>query len=852
METTNSVTNPRCHACGTPLAALSANPGEAPLCPACLLGLGLQPAAETLDWSPGVHGHGSAADVAAEVPDVAQLMQYFPNLELQHLIGYGGMGAVYQARQPHLDRTVALKILSPRLSRNEAFAQRFMREARTLARLAHPNIVMVFEFGQAGPMHYLLLEFVDGVNLRDAMVEGKLTTTEALAIVPQLCDALQYAHDEGVVHRDIKPENILLDKRGRVKIADFGLAKLMQPPTDERRLTGTRQVLGTLNYMAPEQIEGRNQIDHRADIYSLGVVFYELLTGELPLGRFAVPSEKSAVDARLDQVVLRTLEKEPQRRYQQASQVKSAMQELSVVEATPVAPTPANTAFENGPAIQSALPPLGAPPELDPPSPQPKPAAAAYASPWPSSDPRPFNQPPEQIGVSHVAVPFTIDQVNWGFASASGLLKSIAAGVSIEYEVRDCVFQKRIKPPTIVVLPWANIATAKYQEGLLNDTLTVQATSIAATADIPEASGGSFSVTIKKVDRRDGKRLTAEIQRQLPSAAAGGSFDAVPSSWQAAGAGPAWSAGLLRSYDYAAQFLPASLINRPVNPIRVTARFSSAQFWFVLCGVLNLVFLSSKMRGMARDLVHPLIDVSSSSGAYPLSQFLLNSNTVINPFSSHFGNGYFTWSIIFSIMLFTVNDKLQQLKNYNYVVLVCAIALCPFYPTYVLCAPWALLTLVLLLMPSSLAAFDQVDEDGKIRWDGPAGTKSEPSVGDVLYNDPLRLFTRLFLVGGVLTAVAVGALYFVTVPRATFGSSGKVVVDSGMRPMVTGSADAPPQPLNSSSGPGATKPGSVEQESDDNVGPPTGAKSTPEPSNPSPSSEDSAASAESEGVDKNE
>lgn len=203
-------------------------------------------------------------------------------------------------------------------------------------------------------------------------------------------------------------------------------------------------------------------------------------------------------------------------------------------------------------------------------------------------------------------------------------------------------------------------------------------------------------------------------------------------------------------------------------------------------------------------------------------------------------------------MLFTVNDKLQQLKNYNYVVLVCAIALCPFYPTYVLCAPWALLTLVLLLMPSSLAAFDQVDEDGKIRWDGPAGTKSEPSVGDVLYNDPLRLFTRLFLVGGLLTAVAVGALYFVTVPRATFGSSGKVVVGSGMRPMVTDSADAPPQLLNSSSGPGATNPSPVEQASDDTAGPPRGAKSTPEPSNPSPPSEDSASSAESEDADKNE
>jgi serine/threonine protein kinase len=769
METTNSDTNPRCQACGTPLAALSANPGEAPLCPACLLGLGLQPAAETLDWSPDSPAGGG--DVGDRVPDVAQLMQYFPNLEIQHLIGYGGMGAVYQARQPHLDRTVALKILSPRLSRNEAFAQRFMREARTLAKLAHPNIVMVFEFGQAGPLHYLLLEFVDGVNLRDAMLEGQLTTVEALAIVPQLCDALQYAHDEGVVHRDIKPENILLDKRGRVKIADFGLAKLMQPQSDERRLTGTRQVLGTLNYMAPEQIEGRNQIDHRADIYSLGVVFYELLTGELPLGRFAVPSEKARVDARLDQVVLRTLEKEPQRRYQQASQVKSAMQELSVVEAIPADASAAVAAAGDAFGAKAALPPLGLPPELAAPVPQPKPASPAYTHPWTSPDPRPFNQPLEPFGPRELAVPFTIDQVNWGFASASGLLKTSAQGISIEYEVRDCMFQKRIKPPTTVVLPWSSIATAKYQEGLLKDTLTFQATSIAATADVPEASGGSFSVSIKKIDRGDGKRLAAEIQRHLSPAVSGGNGGSHPTSWAALHPSPPWATAWQQSLAYALQFLPNFWTQRPINTIRVTARFATPQFWFVTCGVLNFVFLTSKMRQMARELVQPMIEVSSSSMAYPLAQFLKNANTVINPFSSHFGNGYFTWSIVFSILLFTLSERLQQLRSYNYIVLVCAIALIPFYPTYIFCAPWALVTLVLLLLPSSLAAFDQVDEDGKIRWDGPPLGKSEPSLGDLMSHDPLRFVARMGMVGGVLGSLLLVGLYFLAVPRVVYESS---------------------------------------------------------------------------------
>ena len=129
------------------------------------------------------------------------------------------------------------------------------------------------------------MDYVDGANLRQTILAGGLPPEQALAIVPQICDALQYAHDEGVVHRDIKPENILLDKRGRLKIADFGLSKLLGTSHSEGRLTGTHQVMGTLHYMAPEQIKGAHHVDHRADIYSLGVVFYEMLTGEHPLGR---------------------------------------------------------------------------------------------------------------------------------------------------------------------------------------------------------------------------------------------------------------------------------------------------------------------------------------------------------------------------------------------------------------------------------------------------------------------------------------------------------------------------------------------------------------------------------------
>ena len=250
----------------------------------------------------------------------------FPQLEIIELIGHGGMGAVYKARQPALDRFVALKILAPRPGGDLDFASRFTREARALAKLTHPNIVGVYDFGRAElllgqdasqrvsttPVHYFIMEYVDGPNLRQVEQAGKLSSREALEIIPQICAALQFAHDEGIVHRDIKPENILLDKKGRVKIADFGLAKILGQEPKDLRLTGARDIMGTPHYMAPEQMEKPQEVDHRADIYSLGVVFYEMLTGELPLGKFRAPSQKVQVDVRLDEVVLASLAREPE------------------------------------------------------------------------------------------------------------------------------------------------------------------------------------------------------------------------------------------------------------------------------------------------------------------------------------------------------------------------------------------------------------------------------------------------------------------------------------------------------------------------------------------------------------
>ncbi len=309
----------RCARCGAVLAA------DAPqgLCPACLLKRGF--ASST--------GAGESNDQNARTeyvpPPPAELARYFPELEILGLVGRGGMGVVYKARQKRLDRLVALKILPPNVSRDPAFSERFTREAKALARLTHPNIVSVHDFGQTDGLFYFVMEFVDGMNLRQLLDSAKIAPKEALAIVPQICDALQYAHDKGIVHRDIKPENILIDKDGAVKIADFGLAKLVGLEAKDLTITSARDVIGTPHYMAPEQIEHPQDVDHRADIYSLGVVFYQMLTGELPIGRFAPPSKKVQVDVRLDEVVLHALEKEPQRRYQQASQVKTAVETIS-------------------------------------------------------------------------------------------------------------------------------------------------------------------------------------------------------------------------------------------------------------------------------------------------------------------------------------------------------------------------------------------------------------------------------------------------------------------------------------------------------------------------------------------
>jgi serine/threonine protein kinase/DNA-directed RNA polymerase specialized sigma24 family protein len=297
-------------------------PTDSPLglCPNCMLSVGF----ESRFGSAGT----SEFRTKNPPPTPAELGPLFPELEIIEAVGRGGMGVVYRAKQRDLDRVVALKILRPDFGGDPSFAERFLREGRALAQLDHPNIITVHNVGHRGDLYFLIMEYVDGADLRLMQKNCRLTPAETLALIPPICDALQYAHEQGVVHRDIKPENILLTHSGRIKIADFGLAKLAGAD-ESYTLTGTNQVMGTPHYMAPEQCERPQEVDHRADIYSLGVVIYELLTGELPIGRFSVPSESQGVDERLDDIVMRTLEKKPERRFQHASEITTAVENLA-------------------------------------------------------------------------------------------------------------------------------------------------------------------------------------------------------------------------------------------------------------------------------------------------------------------------------------------------------------------------------------------------------------------------------------------------------------------------------------------------------------------------------------------
>ncbi|HEX5137999.1 MAG TPA: serine/threonine-protein kinase [Planctomycetota bacterium] len=253
----------------------------------------------------------------------------FGGYRVEGVIGRGGMGTVYMARQLSLGRPVAIKVLPKDLAREEQFLERFHREADALSRLSHPGIVAVFDRGEIDGQPYLVMEYVEGTSLREAMRGGPLPLAETLRVTAAVLAALDHAHEKGIVHRDVKPENILLSGDGAVKVADFGLSRLLGPD-DATRLTRTQLVLGTYEYMAPEQREHAREADPRSDLYAVGVVLYEMLAGELPIGRFAMPSRRRPedCDARVDALVEKSLEKNPADRFTSAREMGDAVEAI--------------------------------------------------------------------------------------------------------------------------------------------------------------------------------------------------------------------------------------------------------------------------------------------------------------------------------------------------------------------------------------------------------------------------------------------------------------------------------------------------------------------------------------------
>jgi serine/threonine protein kinase len=461
-------------------------PAQAPfgICPICVLDLAQEKSPAPTD----TESHPSAAD---QIPEPHQLTGKFPNLEIVSLLGHGGMGAVYLARQTSLDRIVALKVLSHSLAEDPSFTERFAREAKTLAKLTHPNIVTVFDSGQAGDASYLVMEYVDGVNLRDAIAAHEIDPSRALAIVQQVCDALQHAHDTGVIHRDIKPENILIDRNGHVKIADFGLAKLLQPQPEQYSLTGTRQVLGTRNYMAPEQIENPESVDHRADLYSLGVVLYELLTGELPIGRFAPPSNKSGCSQRLDDLVMRTLEKDPGQRFQKASMIGSAVRELE----SSTGPASVRT-----PLVEAVT-------------------RAENVSNFSVGDRRPLTTPvPFTISMLKSEVSFAkTGNVAFNLAKASGMVHLYDDRIELEYQVVDPVNSVTSELRTQKVA-LKDLASVQLEPSLWGGSrLRFQAMSLSAVESIPKSKQGTFSIDVSHRDKATAEEFADAAARAIVS-----------------------------------------------------------------------------------------------------------------------------------------------------------------------------------------------------------------------------------------------------------------------------------------------------------------------------------------------
>lgn len=265
-------------------------------------------------------------------PSVSDLQEALPQFEIRDTIGQGGMGAVYKALQPRLNRNIAIKLLPPLLGDDEYnYAERFEGEAQAMAKMNHPNIVTVHDFGETdNGLRYIVMEYVEGRDLHTLIHGADLKREHVLSWIPQICSALQYAHEHNLVHRDIKPANILINDAGEAKVVDFGLAKLNDPSQKKiTQLTRPDVAMGTADYAAPEAMEPGADVDHRADIYSLGVLFYEMLTGSVPRGAWQPPSKlNSEIDARFDAIIVKAMQPDRKDRYQSVAEISQALADI--------------------------------------------------------------------------------------------------------------------------------------------------------------------------------------------------------------------------------------------------------------------------------------------------------------------------------------------------------------------------------------------------------------------------------------------------------------------------------------------------------------------------------------------
>jgi len=260
-------------------------------------------------------------------PSVEELAPLFPAYQIEVFIAQGGMGAVYRATQRSLDRPVAIKILPPELGEDKAYLASFESEAKSLAKLNHSNLVGIFDFGVVNDMYYIIMEYVPGRSLYYTSNGHAVDELEAAFLISEICKGLAHAHEHGILHRDIKPANILIDDEARPMLVDFGLAK----PVNDQNHHGV--IFGTPGYTAPEVVSNPMYVDHKADIFSVGVMLYELLTAELPEepGKPFIPaSQKNDTDPRFDLIIARAMHPMPHMRYNNCTEMARDLDQLVV------------------------------------------------------------------------------------------------------------------------------------------------------------------------------------------------------------------------------------------------------------------------------------------------------------------------------------------------------------------------------------------------------------------------------------------------------------------------------------------------------------------------------------------